>query len=66
MPYDSFPELNDHFVKTSKGIDTHCFVLVKFICTEYVELRRFYTIKLTNFYLTGDNIGHKLKQNNVV
>ena len=53
-------------METSKGIDTHCFVLVKFICTEYVELRRFYTIKLTNFYLTGDNIGHKLKQNNVV
>ena len=59
MPCDLFPELNEHFVETSKGIDIHFLVLAKFICTQYVKLRWFDTIKLTNLYLTCDSVRHK-------
>jgi len=57
MPCDLFPELNDHFVETSNGVDKRCFILVKIICSECVLKRgRFYTIKLTNLYLIGDSV----------
>jgi len=62
MPCDLFYELNQHFMETSKGINTHCFILIKIICSEFIKLRRFYTIKLTDLYLAGDSIIHKLNK----
>ena len=62
MTCDLFPELNDHFMETSKGSDEPCFVLVKIICSEFIKLRRFYTIKLTSLYHTGDSVRYKLNK----
>ena len=62
IPCDLFHELNQHFMETSMGINTHCFILVKIIYSEFIKLHCFYTIKLTNLYLAGDSIRHKLNK----
>ena len=62
MPSDLFVELNDRFIETSKGIDTHCYILVKLICEKFIKVRRFHTVNMTNLTLAGDSVRHQLNK----
>ena len=62
MPSDLFVELNDHFMKSSKDIDTHCYILVKLICKKIIKVQRFNTVNLTNLTLAGDSVRHQLNK----
>jgi hypothetical protein len=61
LPNNLFPNLHDHFLHTASGIDTHYTSLVRLICEEFVRLRRFHSINLTNIQTKGKSaVRHKL------
>ena len=62
LPTKFFQHLNEHFIDTTKGIDTHYTTLVKLICMEFVKLRRFHVIRLTNINLQAKSVRHMLNK----
>ena len=62
LPTDLFVDLKDHFIVTSKGIDTHCYIMTKLICESFLKVRRYHTVNLTNLSLAGDSVRHHLNK----
>ena len=56
VPEGLFTELNDHFLDTCKGIDTHYSNLLRLLCEEFLRIRRFHTVNLTNWKLEGISV----------
>ena len=58
LPNSFFSGLNDHFVETARGVDmdTHYSILVKMLCQQFLKVRRFHAINMTNIVLEGDSV----------
>lgn len=56
LPSGLFSHLADHFSSTAKGIDTHYSILVKLLCDQFIKVRRFHSIRLTNIFLEGESL----------
>jgi hypothetical protein len=60
MDVSVFPELETHFIETAREVDTHYYVLMKLIVSEFLRLRRFHAIGLSNVSLQGKSVRQKL------
>jgi hypothetical protein len=58
-PDDLFQHLNRHFLETSSALETHYTSLIRLICAEFVRLRRFHVVNLTNSKFQENSIRHK-------
>ena len=63
LPDGLFPELKQHFIETAKDFQTHEYVLISMICKQFIHVRRYHTINLTNRTLTGQSIRHSSNKN---
>ena len=62
MPQNLFTNLNDHFVTSLVGIESHYTALLKLLVTEFIRLRHFHVLNVTNQKIAAGSKRQKLNK----
>ena len=62
MPTNLFSSLENHFLATARGIDSHYSTLVRLLCESFLKVRRNHSVFLTNLELHGVSIRQSLNK----
>ena len=62
LPKNLFSKLNDHFCSSLVGIDSHYTALIKLLVDEFIRVRHFHVVNVTNLNFSANSKRHKLNK----